>query len=844
MDAFNSSLKSCDAYDPTNPRGPQKEIYVQLVLSLALGVSAFVGFCILRPRWKTLYAARKKQIDAAVSLPELPDSFFGWMPVLYRVTEEEVLASAGLDAHVFLSFFKMSMRLFTVMFLVTTIVLVPINRHFAYLPSPGNSSDPSQPIEPPLWTTIRLPEIHNWDMEAAVMIEDKSLKGNHPDTSYLWAYLVFTYLFTALTIYFMRVQTLQIIKVRQEYLGDQETITDRTIKLSGIPRELRSEEILKATIEKLNIGRVESVTICRKWKPLDDLMDQRAYTLRKLEEAWTVHLGRKSLGTVIPQRVEPRFQDDEESTSHHESSNLMGNNHPTPLEEPRPTTRIRYGFLKLQSRKVDAINYFQEKLRRLDDEILAARKKEYKATPLAFVTMDSIQKCQALVQMVIDGSAGQLLAKQAPAPSDVIWRNTYLSRPSRMLRSWTITIFILVLSVFWLIPVLLLAGLLDLCSIRQVWPGLADVLESSEILKALVQTGLPTLVVSLLNLAVPFLYDYLGSLQGMISQGDVELALVSKNFLFTFFNLFLVFTIGGSASTFWPTLYDRTREPAKLSYELASSVKRLGTFYTNFILLQAIGLQPFRLLEFGTVFLYPIMRIGSKTPRDFAELVQPPIFQYGFYLPSAILIFILCLVYSILPAGYMILFFGLIYFALGYYTYKYQLLYAMDSPHHATGGAWPMICYRIMAGMGVFQLVMAGLIALEEKFTASSLVVPLIPFTVWYSYYYSRTYEPLMKFIALRSIMEDMDTAFTDEERPSGIVRRQSTTIDESREKGQRFINPSLVVPLEKMWVHNSPDSEDSYGDTPPSLDREESVASTISMGDTHIWRDNDDTNV
>lgn len=38
--------------------------------------------------------------DAAVSLPELPDTFFGWMPVLYRVTDEEVLASAGLDAYV------------------------------------------------------------------------------------------------------------------------------------------------------------------------------------------------------------------------------------------------------------------------------------------------------------------------------------------------------------------------------------------------------------------------------------------------------------------------------------------------------------------------------------------------------------------------------------------------------------------------------------------------------------------------------------------------------------------------------------------------------------------------
>jgi hypothetical protein len=39
-------------------------------------------------------------MHAAEALPELPDSFFGWMPVLYKVTEEQVLASAGLDAYV------------------------------------------------------------------------------------------------------------------------------------------------------------------------------------------------------------------------------------------------------------------------------------------------------------------------------------------------------------------------------------------------------------------------------------------------------------------------------------------------------------------------------------------------------------------------------------------------------------------------------------------------------------------------------------------------------------------------------------------------------------------------
>ena len=54
----------------------------------------------LRPRWTSLYAARKRQKNAASVLPELPDTFFGWIPALYQISEEEVLASAGLDAYV------------------------------------------------------------------------------------------------------------------------------------------------------------------------------------------------------------------------------------------------------------------------------------------------------------------------------------------------------------------------------------------------------------------------------------------------------------------------------------------------------------------------------------------------------------------------------------------------------------------------------------------------------------------------------------------------------------------------------------------------------------------------
>ena len=76
-----------------------------------------------------------------------------------------------------------------------------------------------------------------------------------------------------------------------------------------------------------------------------------------------------------------------------------------------------------------------------------------------------------------------------------------------MLRAWSITAVIVVLTLFWSALLAPLAGLLSLKSIRKVSPPLADTLERSPLSRTLVQTGLPTLLVSLLNVSVPFLYD-------------------------------------------------------------------------------------------------------------------------------------------------------------------------------------------------------------------------------------------------------------------------------------------------------------------------------------------------
>ena len=75
-----------------------------------------------------------------------------------------------------------------------------------------------------------------------------------------------------------------------------------------------------------------------------------------------------------------------------------------------------------------------------------------------------------------------------------------------MIRAWSITFVILVLTVFWSALLGPLAWLLSLESIRKVLPQLADALSRHKIVKSLVQTGLPTLVISILNVLVPYVY--------------------------------------------------------------------------------------------------------------------------------------------------------------------------------------------------------------------------------------------------------------------------------------------------------------------------------------------------
>ena len=105
---------------------------------------------------------------------------------------------------------------------------------------------------------------------------------------------------------------------------------------------------------------------------------------------------------------------------------------------------------------------------------------------------------------------------------------------------------------------------------------------------------------------------------------------------------------------------------------------------------------------------------------------------------------------------------------------------------------------------------MTGVLALKTAFKRSILILPLIAGTIWFIVFYQRTYEPLMKFIALRSLHKEglPDSNDLGESRYAS-ESDHGRTVDEDQETGLRYINPSLIIPLEEMWVaKRQPDGE------------------------------------
>ncbi|KAL1750539.1 hypothetical protein FB107DRAFT_223742 [Schizophyllum commune] len=774
LDAFATANALGEGEDPTLPPGsPPTRTFegpwfqTQLTISCALGFSSFIIFSYCRTRWPILFAPRTK-LKGALRAVYLLLAPFAWIGPTIRTSEYTVLQIVGLDAAVLLSFFKMCFYLFASASVFAVAVLMPINfQNNKDLLDDGDDGDPNDdwPYLLPKRTIL-----------SSTAVPPNSTNGTVPNrdwldlisdaNSYLSAHLVFTYLFTALALFFIRRNYRRFIRARQLFsLELVHSIPARTVLVTRLPQHLKSERALAEYFEAMDLS-VESVSLVREVGSLKRLLDARTEALLRLERAWVRYVGNPSaVEEYDPEAAEGAQLVDVEDGSEVdlEANGANERRRFVVPHRPRPTLRPRWFALRRcacfpfpvpwLAPKVDALEYLESDFRALDDEFKKRRRNgRFKATETAFVTFEKMSSAQVAIQVAHAPAPLQTVTKPAPEPRDIVWSNMTPSQRSIMTRDTVVMALMGLLLFFWVIPTSALASLLSYKEIKKTLPWLARLIDRNETIEAIVQNSLPSAAIITLNALLPFLLEALTYAQGYRARSWIEYSLLKKYFLFLLINVVFIFLL---ASTYLQLVMDLANSPAKIPEKVAQALHagKARHFFLSYVILQSLGIMPLQLLNLGVVIPRILMRIFvTRTPRDFAELNAPPLINYGVVYPQAILIFVVTLLYSVTQP--LIVVFGALYFGIGYVVYKYKLLFVFYKPYESRGQAWPITFIRLIWGVVIFQIFMVGFFLLKKAYIISTIMIPLLGFTVIWTWWVDRTLAPLSKFVSLSSVCE------------------------------------------------------------------------------------------
>ncbi|OAD07867.1 hypothetical protein MUCCIDRAFT_135153, partial [Mucor lusitanicus CBS 277.49] len=670
----------------------------QFTICIVVGILLFLIFCIFRTRIPLLFSPRSNM--KRHKPPELPTSLFGWIWPLIKISDEDMLTNVGLDALLMLKFVTMGIKIFAVCTIFGIIVFVPITMtsDYAHL---GNETSPL-------------------DRLSITVIEQDSNK--------IIAYIIFAYVFTFVTFFFLNRNYNDYIYLRAKYLLKQsKSMVSRSVIVTGIPDRLRSDQALADYYENLGVGPVESCYVVRTVHRLNTMIKKRAQALINLEEAYAKYWGN-------PCRIAGYDPDRILDDGLVEPMNLKKT-----TKSKRPLVRVG-GFMGIGGKKVDAIEYYTKLFDDLDKIVMERRNSpNFEMTNVAFVTFESMSSAIIASQIAINPEPFACRTSMACEPRDVLWSAIAIRGRERLIREaiiWTITV---VICLTWFAPVGAISTLMSIPTIKKINPELGARMENIPAVKTIFGTFIPPLVLNIFTSVLPLLFDAMGYYQGLRSRSAVAESTLSKQYFFLIFFTLIFYSVIGTS--FLTVINMFATDPQSITKMLADILPRNTDLFSSTSTHScSLNSMPLNLLLLGAIIIRGFYHLFiCSTPREYAENRAPWAFNYGIGYPVPLLVFAIVFEYSLICP--LILLFGTVYFCFTYVVYKYQFLYVYFRPYEAAGKLWTMVIPRVIFTLILFQLTMIGLFLIRGNYILSGLVVPLLLITILYRYVLSVAYS-------------------------------------------------------------------------------------------------------
>ncbi|CAL1280969.1 unnamed protein product [Larinioides sclopetarius] len=546
-------------------------------------------------------------IDSVEIALHMDKGICSWLRAIFVLKDDQILKRNGPDAIQYLSFQRHIIIFLAIICIICLTVVLPVNYQ-------GDLVD------------------------ADSSFGRTTLSNLNPASSYLWVHVGCSFLFLLLGILVMKHFSANL------KLNDNESLVNRTLLISNVPKELCDESILLSHF-------------------------QEAYPECHVEK---VHLAHDV-------RILTKLDAARETSTH---ARLYCENI---LKETgiRPKMRPYYcGHLCVCSKceQVDALDYYGEEENALATAVDRQRSVSLlKPVGLAFVTLkteemaeriykDHQKRCQCSANPPSSSYSRQLNPYNwnvdfAPPPEDIFWENLSVSKSLWYSRAITTNLALFILFFFLTTPTIVLSYL--------------DVLYTPAVKKFVRETPVvkdffSTLMLLLFSSLLPVIVSYSDRFMPHWTRSTRNHSKMIRTFIFL---LFMVVILPLLQLTSVKALLEWSIRRGETYRWQCVFLSGNGAFFVNYVITASFIGTALDLIRFPELFMYAFYICFSRSRAEQAGLRKAIMWEFEFGVQYAyfLLIFSVVIIYSVLCP--VIAPFGLLYMCLKHYIDRYNIYY-------------------------------------------------------------------------------------------------------------------------------------------------------------------------
>ncbi|CAH9085256.1 unnamed protein product [Cuscuta epithymum] len=365
-----------------------------------------------------------------------------------------------------------------------------------------------------------------------------------------------------------------------------------------------------------------------------------------------------------------------------------------------------------------------------------------KELPVAFVTFRSRWGAVIAAQSQQHANPLMWITEMAPEPRDVLWGNVAIPYKRLPLYEIGILVAVVVLTLFFAIPVAAVQGIAKYERLRKWFPPVKT-LELIPGLKSVVTGYLPSAILNGFIYVIPFAMIGLSRLAGCITRSKRDMKACKMVFYFLVANVFFLSLLSGSLLD---QIGQSFSQPKYIPSRLASAVSAQADFFMTYILTNGLSGFSLEILQPGLLIWDAI----KACTWDGGKERSPYLYSLPYYrvIPFVALCTLIGVVYAVISP--LLLPFLVGYFLLGYVVFINQIEDVYITSYDTCGQYWPHVHHYIIVALVLMQITMIGLFGLKSKPSASFSTIPLLILTMIFNHYCKIRFYPSFRHLSVQ----------------------------------------------------------------------------------------------